>query len=672
MAARSRARRVFGVACAVVAALAAATTASARVVALEVTRTAPAFGGKEFADVGPYDVLYATARYEVDPHHPLNAMLVNVENAPRNARGLVEFDTDVIILKPRDAARGNHKLFFEPVNRGRWLSLDLLNDARSRAASLEDAAAAGNGFLMRRGYTIVFEGWQPPYPGPPVPGMGVGSGSRLTPGGGRLIAHLPIARASDGTSLTGRTTESFRDTGTGSTFIGYLTYPAADIRKPATLRVRRSPDDPATQPAGLAWKYLDEWRIEVTRPSDSSFDSGAIYDFSYEAKDPVVYGLALAAMRDLVSYLRYDARDTQGHENPLASGGHPAIARAFAFGASQTGRTVKTLVYHFNTDEQGRQIFDGVHAHISGASLNSQNEAFGRPGTKGDDRFPFTHATLFDPVSRRSDGWLLRCQGDGHCPKIVHTDSDNEVWTAGGLLYTDTRGKDVAFPANVRTYLFASTQHTPAANVDRGMCQQMLNPLDYRPSLRALFVALDEWVTTGKEPPQSRHPTVAAGTLVAPDRASTGFPDIPGMHYNDHPPRPALLGSNDPPERLIEYPVLVPAVDADGNTRAGIRMPELQVPLATYTGWNLRDAGHGKDSFCIASGSYVPFAATRAAREAAHDPRRSVEERYESRAAYVRAVRRAAEAMVKERLLLQEDVPEIVARAEKAAAVIPR
>jgi hypothetical protein len=204
------------------------------------------------------------------------------------------------------------------------------------------------------------------------------------------------------------------------------------------------------------------------------------------------------------------------------------------------------------------------------------------------------------------------------------------------------------------------------------MCQQMLNPLDYRPALRALFVALDEWVTTGKQPPRSRYPTVASNTLVPPDRAHTGFPSIPGMSYNEHPPRPALLGSNDPPERLIEYPVLVPAVDADGNTRAGIRMPELQVPLATYTGWNLRAAGHGKDSFCTASGSYVPFPATRGEREHAQDPRPSVEERYESRASYVRAVRRAAESMVRERLLLPEDVAGIVAHAEKSAGVLPR
>jgi hypothetical protein len=658
--------------CVMSAALLVATPARAKVVALDVSRSAQAFGGQEFGRVGSYEVIYATARNEVDPRHPLNAMLVNIESAPRNARGLVEFDTDVIILKPKDMDRGNRKLLFEPVNRGRWLSLDLFNDAGSRAAALEDVAAAGNGFLMRQGYTLVFGGWQPAYPGPALPGMGVASGSRLTPGEGRLLARLPVAQSNDGASLTGRTRETFRATGSGSTFIVYLAYPAADLRDGGTLHVRRHPEEAAAQPAGLAWKYLDQWRVEITRPTDSAYDPGSIYEFSYEAKDPVVYGLALAAMRDLVSFFRYEMRDADGRDNPLAASGRLDFSKAIGFGASQTGRTIKTFIYHFNTDEHGRPVFDGVHAHISGASLNSQNEVFGRPGQKGDDRFPFTYATLFDPISRRHDGWLLRCEAENNCPKIIHTDSENEVWTAGGLLYTDTRAKDVAFPANVRTYLFASTQHTPAAALDRGTCQQMLNPLDYRPSMRALLVALDEWITTGREPPRSRYPTVASGTLVAPDRASTGFPDLPNVRYNARAPRPALLGGASPAERLIDYPVLVPSVDADGNTRSGVRMPELQVPLATYTGWNLLDDEHGKDGFCTATGSYIPFPATRAQRQAAGDPRRSIEERFESRDNFLRARRRAVETMVRERLLLEEDVARIMEQAEKQAEVIPR
>ncbi|MEO6186641.1 MAG: alpha/beta hydrolase domain-containing protein [Steroidobacteraceae bacterium] len=642
----------------------------ARVVSLDIQSTAPAFGGQAFGSVGAYQLLQGIARYEVDPRLPVNASLVNIGHAQRNARGMVEFDADVVILRPVDLARGNHHLFFEPVNRGGWLSLQLFNDAAGRDP-LDSAQAAGNGFLMRQGYTLVYGGWQPPYPGPAVPGMGVASGSRLTPGAGKLTARLPVARNADGSAITALLVERFGGAGGARAVTGNLTYPAADITRPGALGIRRGPDDPVQKATGFKWRYVDEWTVEITPPANAGLDAGAGFDFTYEARDPVVYGLALAAMRDLAAFLRYEPRDARGQSNPLLRDGRIDVERAVAFGASQTGRTVKTLIYNFNGDEQGRQVFDGVHAHISGASLNSQNEAFGRPGLKGDDRFPFTYATQFDPVSRRTDGWLMRCAAEGNCPKVLHTDSENEVWTAGGLLYTDTRGRDAAPPANVRMYLFASTQHTPAAATEPGMCQQMLNPLDYRPSMRALLASLDEWVTTGREPPASRYPTVAGATLVTPDRASTGFPALPGVAYNAVPPRPVLADAGVDGVGLIDYPVFVPAVDQDGNTRAGIRMPELQVPLATYTGWNLRRAGFGEGSFCVASGSYIPFALTRAAREGAKDPRASVQERYGSRANYLQKIDAVIQQMQKDRLLLPEDGPRILQHATAAAVSLP-
>ncbi|RYZ67056.1 MAG: hypothetical protein EOP08_03575, partial [Proteobacteria bacterium] len=562
----------------------------ASVTGLEIHRTAPAFGGASFGSVGTYDVLYATARFSIDPRLPVNATLVNVGGAPRNVAGQVEFDADVVLLRPTDLARGNHRLFYEPVNRGGWLSLSLFNDAGERG-SLEEPATGGNGFLMRHGYTMVFGGWQPPYPGAAVPGMGVASGSRLTPGGGRLTARLPVAKNADGSPIVARLTESFGAAGSKGTTTGHLTYPAADLHRPPLLQLRRGPDSRPEPATGFTVRFLNEWSVEVTSPADAGLDAGASFELTYDARDPVVYGLALAAMRDLAAYLRYDTKDAEGRPNPLLRNGRSDVEHAIAFGASQTGRTVKTLIHTFNADERGRPVFDGVHAHISGASLNSQNEPFGRPGLKGEDRFPFTYATTYDPLSRTSGGWLLRCEAEGNCPKIIHTDSENETWTAGGLLYTDTQGRDIAFPANVRTYLFASTQHTPAASTAPGMCQQKLNPLDYRPAMRALLVSLDEWITRGRAPPASRHPTVASGTLVSPMRSATGFPAIPGVHYNEKPPHPVLADAGGSGIELLDYPAIVPAVDSDGNTRSGVRMPELQVPTATYTGWNLRRAG---------------------------------------------------------------------------------
>lgn len=661
--------RLRGATALLVLTLGAAAQSQARVVSLEIQRTAPAFAGQSFGSVGSYQPLQGIVRFEVDPALPVNASLVNIGRAPRNARGKVEFDADVVILRPTDLARGNHHLFYEPVNRGNVLSMELFNDAPG-GNSLESAALAGNGFLMRQGYTLVYGGWQAAYPGPALPGMGVASGSRLSPGAGRLLARLPVARSADGSPVVSRLIERFGGGNGGGPFKGYLTYPAADLKRDAVLRLRRGPDAPLEPATGFQWRYADEWTVEITPPADAKLDAGASYEFTYEARDPVVYGLALAAIRDLAAFLRYETQDDRGTPNPLLRDGRSDVQRALAFGASQTGRTVKTLVYNFNGDEQGRQVFDGVHAHISGASLNSQNEAFGRPGLKGDDRFPFTYAPQFDPVSRRTDGWLMRCQAERNCPKILHTDSENEVWTAGGLLYTDPRGRDAVFPPNVRAFLFASTQHTPAARTDPGMCQQMLNPLDYRPAMRALLSALDQWVTTGREPPASRHPTVAAGTLVSPDRKSTGFPALPGVGYNDHPPRPVFADEGIDGAALIEYPALVPAVDADGNTRAGVRMPELQVPTATYTGWNLRRQGFGAGAFCIATGSYLPFAATRAQRQSSADPRPSLQERYGTRARYLQQLDAAIRKMVAERLLLPEDAPRIRSRAATAAAAL--
>jgi hypothetical protein len=651
-------------------ALGLAAQSQARVVSLDIRSVTPAFGGQTFGSVGSYQLLRGVAHFEVDPALPVNASLVNIGRAPRNARGQVEFDADVVILRPADLARGNHHLFYEPVNRGNVLSLELFNDAPGGNA-FDSPAAAGNGFLMRQGYTLVFGGWQPAYPGPAVPAMSVASGSLLPVGGGRLLARLPVARGAGGAAITAPLIERFGNGGATGAFKGYLAYAVADQGAGAVLRLRRGPDAPLEPATGYTWRLLDDWTVEVTPPAEARLDAGAGFEFTYQARDPVVYGLALAAMRDLAAFLRYERQDSRGVPNPLLREGRIDVERALAFGASQTGRTVKTLVYNFNGDELGRQVFDGVHAHISGASLNSQNEAFGRPGLKGDDRFPFTYATQFDPVSRRTDGWLMRCQAERNCPKILHTDSENEVWTAGGLLYTDTRGRDAGFPANVRAFLFASTQHTPAANTDPGMCQQKLNPLDYRPAMRALLSALDQWATSGRVPPASRYPTVAAGTLVPPDRKSTGFPALPGMGYNDRPPRPVLADAGVDGVALAEYPALVPAVDPDGNTRAGVRMPELRVPWATYTGWNLRREGFGAGAFCIATGSYVPFADTRAQRESSKDPRPSLQERYGTRAKYLQQLDSAIARMVAERLVLPEDAPRIRARGVEAVAALP-
>lgn len=327
--------------------------AFAEVVRLEVHSTTPAFEGQSFGDMGAYEEIRATAHYRVDPAAPVNAGIVNIQKAPRGSDGRVVFDADVIIYRPVNAARGNRRLIYEMANRGRGLALG------------NTGSMPGDGFLMKQGYTLVVSGWQPSYPIDEAPVMSIAIGSRLSAGANSsdlLMARLPLPHNPDGSPLTGVTREQFTSSGAGRpTFIGYLTYPAADTNQKALVNVREVWSAEGQTPPTLSYRYLDPWRVEITKPAGAT--EGALYEFVYTAKDPVVYGLGLAAMRDIVSFLRYDTTSA----NPLVRNGRISIDGVLAYGASQTGRVLKELVYEFTIDEQGRPLFDGAMAHISGA-----------------------------------------------------------------------------------------------------------------------------------------------------------------------------------------------------------------------------------------------------------------------------------------------------------------
>lgn len=638
--------------------------ARAELVRLEVKSIEPAFDSRTFGSAGAYELIRAVAHYRVDPSAPVNAGLVNIQKASRDAQGRVAFDTDVLILKPVDVAKGNGRMLYEMVNRGRPLGLGLLNRVAPGAGrgGFSAAAEAGDGFLMNAGFTLVMSGWQAEYPLQDAPPMSVALGSRLPrpPQSTVLSARLPIAA-----DVVGMTREQFFDVGAGASFIGYLTYPAADLAEKATLTTRERDADSFVSPASLTWKYLDPWRIEVTKPPGTN--PGAVFEFVYRAKDPVVYGLGLASMRDLVSFLRYN--ETEG--NPLRS----AIKKVIGLGASQTGRTLKELVSEFNEDESGRIVLDGANIVISGAGRNSLNSTFARPGLKDaqhtswglrGDEFPFSYPVTRDAVSNRTDGVIRRCSGTRTCPRIVHIDSENELWHGGTLTYIDTSGRDLTMPDDVRVFVFAGTEHTatPRAGMGPPFCAAPAPALiDWSVFARALFTALDRWVTNGEAPPPSRYPTVARGELVA--KTAYKFPKLPeatyvgafsAKHYYDF--------STEPPKRIGSYPVLVPQADADGLMIGGIRHPFVSAPLATNAGWNVRKPGFGEGDLCMATGLHVPFAATRKEREQRNDPRLSIEERYASQDAYVQSVKQAAHALVKERLLLPTDAEAIVAEAD--------
>ncbi|MGG5886129.1 alpha/beta hydrolase domain-containing protein [Falsiroseomonas sp. HC035] len=622
---------------------------AAEVSRFEITGAAePAFNGQSFGEAGRYERIAARATLSLDPADPRNAVIVDLDRAPRNAQGRVEAVTEVVILRPAEPMRGNGTMIVEVPNRGRELMGQLYNDGTANALMLN--RDPGNGFLMRQGYTMVWVGWQADIP----PGEGRGAGLRL---------EAPVLAG-----VTGRSREEFLFDNTTNPVVVPLTYPAAS-EEGATITARVQAGDARATPAGLSFRFLDPQRIEITRPP--GFDAGALYEFIYTAKDPAVQGIAFAAVRDVATFLRRE----RGAANPLAVAGRVAVDRAVLHGISQSGRMVRDYLYlGFNEDERGRQVYEAMLPHIPGTRRSYTNARFAQPGRNPTphadrhypaDQFPFTYAVTEDHLTGRRDGLLLRCRVSATCPRIMQTDSEYEFWGArASLLVTDTRGNHIDLPPEVRAYALTGHPHfavaTAVANrIDR--CALPVNPLQAGAPMRALLVAMEQWLREGVEPPASRFPMRAHGTLVPVEGA---YPAIPSLGYRGTV-GPAQLVDNDviPPVVRGEYAVLVPRVDADGNAVGGLRAPVINVPKATYTGWNPRSAGFAEGALCYNTGAVVPFAATRAEREAAGDPRPSLAERYATPETYVAAVKAAAERLAAERLLLPADVEGIGAAA---------
>jgi hypothetical protein len=442
------------------------------------------------------------------------------------------------------------------------------------------------------------------------------------------------------------------------------------------LTVRQRERDARTPISQAHWRFLSDTQIKIERPA--GFDASAIYEFIYPAKNPIVMGLGYAAIRDLVAFFHHEQIDEGGTANPLADG----IDRVLAFGMSQAGRVLRDFVYQgFNEDQAGRKVFDALLPSNTGSRKAFVNYAFAQPGRFArqhedrlfpHDQFPFTYATTTDPVSGRTDGVFAECELSGHTPKIIHTESSSDFFHGrASLLVTDGEGKAVEVPESVRFYHFAGTQHgggAAAAHLARILpTKYPLNPADFSGVHRALLLALDRWVAEGIAPPPSRFPNASDGILVSSDAEHYGFPAIPGVHYPGRINELTELDYRDQPPRPIpghNYAVRVPAIDADGNETAGIRVPEVAVPRGTHTGWAPRRRGFAEDEL-IALGAYFPFAATRAERMASGDPRLSLEERYPTRDDYVRQIAAVAEQLRAEGFLLQEDVERIVAQARE-------
>lgn len=659
---------------------------SSRIEWLDVKSRADAFGGASFGAAGTYEYIVAVAHGKLDPSDPANAGIVDLDRAPRND-GLVEYQADVAILRPKDAARARRILFYDVVNRGNKIALGLYFNEGS--GDLTKPEGAGNGFLMRQGFTVVWSGWQGDVP--------------LSGNGSRIGTDFPVATNADGSPITGLSREEIVFDNTTNPATLPLTWPAAALdTSGATLRVKeRQTDEWREIPS---WQYVDEKAIQIDRPAD--MDAGAIYEFIYTARDPKVMGIGFAAVRDVVTFLKSASADDRGNPNPLndlrrapceladVSGSCPpnpstTVDVAIIEGISQSGRFTRDYLWQgFNQDVQGGRVFDAAMPLVAGSRKTWTNFRFAQPGRwskqhedhyQAGDQFPFTYATITDPVSGQTDGILARCSATDTCPKVMHLDGGGEFWLArSSLVVTDGAGNEVALPENVRAYLMTGTPHGYSLTgraTNPPACKYPSNIVYVGSTSRALTPALVNWVVRGTEPPPSTFPTISAGTLADPtSRPAVGFPDLSpigvpytGVHnflyLTNYGAVPPAVDWSKP------YQVLVPTVNADAIDIPGVRTPDLTVPLGTSLSWNPRAAGYAENDQCVSQGSFLAFPATAEARAASGDPRPSLAERYTSQADYVAKVRAAAIALQEQGFMLDEDVERWVMRAEAQTAL---
>jgi len=679
---------------AVAGALLCVTSAQARITKIQVTTAeSPTFGGYSWPGVGQYEKLAGKAYGEVDPLDPKNAVIVDLALAPRNARGKVEYSFDFYILKPIDLKKGAHKVMYEPPNRGgkTWNSMGRVTSGpggTNDPGSIVDPDVLANAFLMPRGYTMVWSGWDR--------SAGTSTANFNTTITLPTAKYAPTAANPTGT-ITGPGYE-YIVTG-GATYT--LSYPAATTDKSkATLTHRVHLDDVPVPIPASGWDYTNASGTAI-RLASGNFVNNDIYEFSYTAKDPTVNGLGFAAVRDWNAWLRSATSDDFGTANPLAGD----IQRIYTEISSQPGRFLNDFRHlGFNQAEDGKKVFDGLMQWISAGSGINLNYRFSQPNRTERNRqdhlhvenvFPFANVMTQDPFTGKVDSRYAKCEATNTCPVAVEIYSANEYWVkSASLLHTTPDGlADLPDSPYARNYLISSHQHGTGSATTKGNCQQFQNPLNSAPIQRALFLALDDWVN-GIAPPPSRVPRLADGNLAPPlPQEAMGFPNIPGVTYTGLKTTRYLLnfGPNfyetgiatlnpplfsapyqDNPANGPIYPSYIPKTDSDGNDIAGVRLPDVTVPLATYTGWALRSGAWANDG-CESAGQYIPFAKTAAERQASGDPRPSVEERYPSFGEYYAKVKNAIDGLVKDRLMLCEDADDAQARLLDAglAAGVP-
>jgi alpha/beta hydrolase family protein len=593
--------------------------------------------------LGPYERIIGRVYYSVDPKLPANRGIADIALAPANSSGRVEFSGDFMVWRPRDPKKSRGTVFLEAVNRGGPQSTYLMENARGVGASPEQWDL-GDHFRLDQGFTVVFLGWQ-----------------FDVPRGRGLALEAPAA------PVTGTVRQSDVEDGGGHPFAFGLAYCAADAGQPdARLTFRTRFDEPGRVLPRAQWRFGPNGCSVQLR---GGLDAG-LYEAIYQAKDPPVAGLGLAALRDFASYLKYGGRAGGLRENPAS------LRRIIGYGYSQSARLFRSFVRDgFNADEQGRAAFDALFISSAGAGGASINHRFAMPGEAGNSVLSILRPVDIPPFT--DDGLLAKADAAHVTPKIFYTFSSTEYWArAGSLTHTTPDGRSDVPPAKrSRLYFLTGTPHS-AGPLPPTRGADLLHYANFAEQgwvTRALLLDLDAWIAKGTEPPPSRYPAIAQGELVA--REAVRFPKIPALPFPTYMPQlwrmdfgPDFLSkgiiANEPPSLGAPFTVLVPQVDADGNDQGGVRLPEIAVPLGTYTGWNVHFPELPALHFLAGLyGSFEPFARTAAERERTGDARRSIAERYKDRQDYLDRVQRAARELVRQRLLLAADIPAVLRRA---------
>ena len=641
----------------------------ARVTRVEISSRTVVLDGKSFGDAGPYERIIGKIYFSVAVANPHNQAIVDLANAVNLQNGQVEFSADFVAIRPRDPSRGNGTMLLENPNRGFPRILSLVDGGEENLAH-----DAGDAWLLRNGYTVASLGWQ-----------------WDASGEGALHLYAPIAK-DHGKTITGllrgdlMLSSDAPEIPLGHLIQGHIggsEYPVSDPHDSRnTLTVRDTPTGSRTTIPRSEWQFAETVDGKLVPDSRSihlsgGFKAGKIYEYVYVVSDPVVAGLAFAAFRDFASYSKYDPQTIT------------PVRRVIAEGISQNGRFLRHFLYQgFNADEDGSIAIDGFLAHVAGAGRGSFNHRFAQPSRDAQpssslffptDVFPFTDSSETDPLTGEKGGLLARAIADRVVPKIFFSNTSYEYWSrACSLIHTSADGKqDAAIDANVRIYFFTGLQHysvpfPPAKGTGVGASQNLQTPLPIRFFWRSMIANMNDWTRNVANPPPGAYPVILDKALVPIGKLA--FPKIPGAH----PPADNNLAYRldfgpdwkkgiitiQPPAVGRPFPVLVPQVDADGNELAGVHLPEISVPLATYTGWNLRDPSIGAPEQRLPfEGSFFPFPKDAAAREKSGDPRKSIAERYPTREIYLEKFTEATDKLIKQRWILAEDRAALLQRA---------